>query len=251
VGVVTRAYRMAIDDWYADPDNWSYETYMPELLTVPNRGFTLAFHDGRLQNYAHNYEDTHSLGEYEFAGFVTEAGEDYLDVEVKNRILAGDVLEFVCPGYRDTIRLRLYHFISAADGERREAVHPGQNFRFRIPFAAFDREDPRTLRDRLPPLTLVRKERILREDEWRRLQLDREAGRIELGEGSQARYEQKRRQLIAAMQESAPLPRRAPKTGAEGCCGKGCNGCLIFAHDARFAAAREALRGRKMGEKLS
>ena len=32
----------------------------------------------------------------------------------------------------------------------------------------------------------MRKERILREDEWRRLQLDREAGRIELGEGSQA-----------------------------------------------------------------
>ncbi|MCK5922038.1 MAG: U32 family peptidase, partial [Methylococcales bacterium] len=49
--IVARAYRMAIDDWYEDPENWSYETYMEEILTVPNRGFSLAFHDGRLQHY--------------------------------------------------------------------------------------------------------------------------------------------------------------------------------------------------------
>ena len=42
-GVVARAYRMAIDDWYADPENWSFEDYMDELLTVPNRGLPMRF----------------------------------------------------------------------------------------------------------------------------------------------------------------------------------------------------------------
>ncbi|HFC11198.1 MAG TPA: peptidase U32, partial [Anaerolineae bacterium] len=105
--IVARAYRMAIDDWYADPENWTYETYMDELLTVPNRGFSLAFHDGRLQHYGHNYQSTQSVAEYEFAAFVTAVGADYVEVEVKNRILAGEVLEFVCPHYRDVIRVRL------------------------------------------------------------------------------------------------------------------------------------------------
>ncbi|MCA9925746.1 MAG: U32 family peptidase C-terminal domain-containing protein, partial [Anaerolineales bacterium] len=247
--VVARAYRMAIDDWYADPESWSYEDYMDELLSVPNRGFTLAFHDGRLQNLAHNYEDAHSLSTYEFAGWVTAVNTEFVEVEIKNRILAGDVLEFVSPGYRDTVRIRLYEF-ALADGTVRDAVHPGQGTRIRIPLAQFDREDPDSLLDRIPTETVVRKDRLLRQDEWNRLKLDNEAQQLELGQGNDAAYEKKRVKLAASMQ-AAPQPKRAPRQGAEGCCGKGCNGCLIFAHDPVFEEARSALEEKKMGERLS
>ncbi|MCP4422535.1 MAG: peptidase U32 [Chloroflexi bacterium] len=250
--VVARAYRMAIDDWYEDPENWSYETYMEEILTVPNRGFSLAFHDGRLQNYAHNYEDAHSLAEYEFAGFVTAVcnPDQYVEVEVKNRIFAGEVLEFVCPEYRDIIRLRLYEFVSAADGSIREVVHPGQSFRFRIPFATFDRENPSTLAERIPPMTVIRKERKLNQQEWERLKLDTAARGIELGNGGQAVFESTRIRVVDVFSET-PKTKKVPRLGTEGCCGKGCNGCLIFAHDPLFEQARTELSQRKMGEKLS
>jgi putative protease len=44
---------------------------------------------------------------------------------------------------------------------------------------------------------------------------------------------------------------RTPRFGVEGCCGRGCNGCLPFWHDEKYAKAREILRGKKMGERLS
>jgi len=248
-GVVARTYRMAIDDWYADPENWNYEDYMAELLTVPNRGFSHAFHNGRLTHHAHNYENTSTVSEYEFAGVVTAVDHESVTFLVKNRILPGDVIEFVCPDYRDVIRLRLYEFISAEDGSVREAVHPGTNFHVRIPFSVFDLEDAVTLQDRIPPMTLVRKEKVLNQQEWDRLRLDKSAIDVEAGIGNERIYLKMRDNLAQSMAE-VPETKKVPRTGTEGCCGKGCNGCLIFAHDPLFAKARADLAQKKIGEKL-
>ena len=52
----------------------------------------------------------------------------------------------------------------------------------------------------------------------------------------------------------APAQERRPKTprfGVEGCCGKGCNGCLMFWNDPAYARARDLLAKKKHGEKLS
>ena len=51
VAIAARAYRMAIDDWYKDPDNWSADKYLTELDTLSNRGYTIAFHEGRLKTF--------------------------------------------------------------------------------------------------------------------------------------------------------------------------------------------------------
>ena len=83
VAIIARAYRMAIDDWYKDPDSWSADDYMEELLTVPNRGYTYAFHEGRLSNHSHGYENTSTVGSYEFAGLVLSVEDDAFIVEGK------------------------------------------------------------------------------------------------------------------------------------------------------------------------
>ena len=53
-------------------------------------------------------------------------------------------------------------------------------------------------------------------------------------------------------QSGDPRPTRykAARLGKEGCCGKGCNGCLIFTHDPAYAKARELFRAGKIGQKL-
>jgi putative protease len=43
---------------------------------------------------------------------------------------------------------------------------------------------------------------------------------------------------------------RAPKQGIESCCGKGCNGCLMFWQDDKYAKAREKMKSKKIGEML-
>jgi len=249
VALVARAYRMAIDDWYNDPENWSAEDYMDELLTIPNRGYTYAFHEGRLTNHSHGYENTATLGAWEYAGIVQSVEDDAFIIEGKNKLEASDVLEFVPPNDRDTILLRLYEFEHAKTGEIRSVINGGHDSYFRVPFAVFDQEDLTTLKERIPPMTVLRKERSLTEVQWDRIKLDAETHAIEAGKGSVQAYTNKRDRLreSQALRDTS-LKVKTPRIGMEGCCGKGCNGCLMFWHDPSYARARELLAKKKQGE---
>ncbi|NOZ42595.1 MAG: peptidase U32 [Alphaproteobacteria bacterium] len=252
VALVARAYRMAIDDWYQDPESWSPSPYMAELETVQNRGYTLAFHDGRLDNHGHNYENTATLAEWEFAGLIHRVEEDAFIVEVKNRIEAGDVVEFVSPIQRETIFLRIYEFIDARSGKVAEVVHAGQKPVIRVPFSWFDREDVAQLRNSYPEMTIIRKERPLTRDQWDRLKLDKEASKIELGHGSDVRYDKRRDALVLSLDEAnSERAFKTPRLGVEGCCGRGCNGCLIFWQDPAYDKARALMAEKKSGEMLA
>jgi len=249
VALIARAYRMAIDDWYEDPDNWSADKYMEELLTVPNRGYTYAFHEGRLSNHSHGYENTSTLAGWEFAGLVKSVEEDALIVEGKNKLEAGDVLEFVPPNGVEPILLRIYEFEHAISGKINDVINAGHEPLFRVPFALFDQEDPTTLKDRIPPMTVLRKEKALTQEQWGRLKLDQETCRIEQGKVSTEAYDARTDALRAsqALKDAARRP-KTPRIGMEGCCGKGCNGCLMFWHDPAYAKARNLLALKKPGE---
>ena len=66
VAIIARTYRMVIDNCYKDSKNWSADDYMEELLTVPNRGYTYAFHEGRLSNHPQGHENTSTVVSYKF-----------------------------------------------------------------------------------------------------------------------------------------------------------------------------------------
>ncbi|WP_189437503.1 U32 family peptidase [Pseudovibrio japonicus] len=256
VAVVARAYRMAIDDYYRDPENWNPQKYMDEMYSVANRGYTTAFHEGRLNNFAHNYEDTHSIGEWEFAGIIEDVADDAFYMKVKNKIIAGEVLEFLQPMSDDSVLLRIYEFEDAKSGEMTQEVHAGKQPVVRIPFSLFDKEDAATFKERFPVNTVVRKERPLTPEQWSRLKLDRTAERIEArGEATDAqqnKYESQRDRLIDAIAEgSQDRKPKSPRLGLEGCCGRGCNGCMIFWEDPKFEKAREILKTKKQGEMLA
>ena len=254
VALIARAYRMAIDDWYKDPDNWKADDYMAELLTVPSRGYTYAFHEGRLTNHSHGYENTGTLADWEYAGMVMSVEEDAFLIEAKNRLAAGDVLEFVPPltassGGRETILLRIYEFERVKSGKVVDVINPGHETLFRVPFSAFDREDLATLQERLPVNTIIRKERSLTQEQWDRLKLDTETRLIESGKGSDEAYAERRDNLQQSQAEADNSRRpRPPRLGIEGCCGKGCNGCLVFWHDPAYTKARTLLAKKKQGE---
>ncbi len=251
VALVARAYRMAIDDWYADPEGWSAKDYMTELDTVQSRGYTLAFHEGRLTNHAHNYESTSTMAEWEFAGLIRTVEQDSFTVVVKNRIEAGDVLELVSPLRRETIFLRIYEFIDATTGDVSQVVNAGQKPIIRLPFSLFDQEDQEILRTAYPEMSIIRKERPLTKDQWDRLKFDKEASKIELGQGSEQQYEKKRDALVLSLEEANKDRKfKTPRLGVEGCCGRGCNGCLIFWDDPAYEKARELMVAKKQGEML-
>lgn len=251
--IVARAYRMAIDDYYADPENWDPKPYMRELETVGNRGYTLAFHDGRLTNYAHDYEHTASIAQWEYAGLVTEVTDDAFLVEVKNKLEPGDVLDFVSPTSRETVLLRVYDFERASDGTRLDVVHGSTKTVIRLPFTLFDHEEIDDLRARFPVYSVLRKERALTDEHWSRIRFDKLVQGLETsGRDNTAAYARRRDDLVEKIGQDGNTRRfKTNRVGTEGCCGKGCNGCLIFWQDDKYALAREVLSKRKQGAQLS
>ena len=256
VAVVARIYRKAMDDWARDPKNWNPKPYMDELMNVSNRGYTLAFHDGRLSNYAHNYEQTQTIGEWEFAGTIVEITDDAFHMEIKNRMVAGDVLEFLPPDGNDTILLRLYEFENVnKNGEITDVINAGTKPVIRIPFDLFDQESISELKKRIPLMCVVRKETPLTQIQWDRLKLDREAQRLEVSGNTeipvQPLYEKKRAALRTSLDEASKTRKiKSPRLGLDTCCGRGCNGCMMFWHDPVYEKARQIMATKKQGETL-
>jgi len=251
--IVARAYRMAIDAYYDDPKDWDPKPYMDELATVGNRGYTLAFHEGRLTNHAHNYEHTAAIAQWEYAGVVVGVEADAFLIEVKNKLEAGDVLEFVSPIAQETVLLRIYDFEEATTGARKEVIHGSTKTVIRVPFALFDHEDPDWLRAQFPEFTVMRKERPLTEEQWARIKLDKVVQGIEASSKDRPKaYDRSRDKLVDAIGEGGVERRhKTNRVGVEGCCGRGCNGCLMFWQDPQYEMAREELLTRKQGAQLS
>jgi len=255
--MVAWTYRKAIDDYHKDPENWDYEPYMKELYTIQGRGYTLAFHEGRLTNMSHNYSNAKSVSDFENAGYIQEWDGDDLIFELKNAIHAGDLVEFISPYSRTPIRMRLQSFEDSESGEVTEKVSAGQRKAIRIPAHLFKGSmDTRTVKELLPVLTIARKPKVLTPLEKLRLNLDIEAIKAEI-EKLPVNEERKQRLLAEAQEREASIAhkkvakKKGPKMGSEGCCGKGCNGCMIFWNDPKFEKQRNKMKALKIGEKLS
>lgn len=155
-GVVARAYRQAIDDWYKNPAGWSYKKYMPELMTLQNRGYCLGFHDGKITNISQNYEYTRTLGEWLFAGSVVEWQGDDAIFELRNHIAKDEKIEFLIAGGLENFALRLDEFEDAETGEVTTKVSAGQGKKIRIKPEMWGR-DVNEVKKLLPQYTIARK----------------------------------------------------------------------------------------------
>lgn len=155
-GVVARAYRKAIDDYYKNSQDWNYEKYMPELMTLQNRGYCLGFHDGKLTNISQNYEYTRTLGEWLFAGSIVEWQGDDAIFEIRNYINAGESFEFLIPGKLDNFQLTLDEFEDAKTGEITSKVSAGQGKQIRIRPEMWGK-DVAEIKKLLPQYTIARK----------------------------------------------------------------------------------------------
>jgi len=241
--ITARAYRLAIDAWYADPEGWSPEPYLREIYTLQNRGYSLGFHDGRLTNIAHNYERTDTVGGWLFAGSIERWDGDDMIFAPRNALRPGVVIEFLPPGRIEPVRLRLYEFVNAATGEVSDKANPGLGNAIRIGAVQFHNENLSAIQELLPPMTVGRIEAVLSDDRQALLLGNLLAMDVERGlrDGSESRPTLKGRAHTG----------KSPTLGLESCCGLGCNGCTMFWHDEKYAKAREALSAKKIGEKLS
>lgn len=253
--VVARAYRKAMDDYRANPEAWDPEPYMAELHTIANRGFTLAFHEGRLGDIAHNYDHAKSISTWEYAGNIRGWDGDDMIFEIRNYILPGDLIEFLSPLQWEPIRVRLQEFTDASTGDVTTKVSGGQNKAIRIPASLFEGLPKDQIKALLPTLTVARKKKYLTPEEKARNIVDLEAQvaeieKLPIDKDRKETMLQEAKERTEQMKLQKDKSRKAPKMGSVGCCGKGCNGCMIFWQDPRYEKQREAMKNKKMGETL-
>lgn len=253
-GAVARAYRQAIDDYYANPESWDGSKYMKELETIRNRGYTLAFHEGRLKNHSHDYETTASMGDWSFGGSIVNWDGDDMIFEIRSTIRSGDVIEFLPPRTLDTVRVRLYEFERADNGYMVDQVNPGQKMSIRIPASTFAQtEDLATIKERMPVGTIARTETLDPLRKTDRIKVRIQAHKMESGKLSEKVYENTKQRITERLKEEGVnenVMKKEKQVKDNVCCGRGCNGCMVFWHDEKYAKAREILSSKKMGERL-
>jgi len=136
-GVVTKAYRHAIDDYYAG--DFDEKLYQRELGTTQNRGFTDAYLVSRPfeKNDGESHQFSIQYGTHQVAGLVSEDG---LTWKCKDKTCLGDSVEIVLPvgakvelvnndiGKIDEINGQYwltFKKLTTKDGKELECVHSG------------------------------------------------------------------------------------------------------------------------------
>src|SRR5690554_1595040 len=101
VATVIRSYRMAIDAYMKDPENYKYnEDWLKEIKKVSHRDFTTGFYFGRPKDDAQVYTNSSYIRGYDFVGMVLDYDEEtkIATIEQRNRMFVGDEIEIFGPG---------------------------------------------------------------------------------------------------------------------------------------------------------
>jgi putative protease len=150
VGMVTRAYRNALDSYARDPEHFDPAPFMEDLNLLETRGYTTAFFDGPLPADAHDYEQTHSNSDYCVAGVVSDVNDKEITLELRNEIKAGDTINFVLPFIQDKVSVVLDKIINAKTREELPKMSAGQKNSLIIPMEKI----PEQYRSKIVPLVL-------------------------------------------------------------------------------------------------
>lgn len=100
VATVIKAYRQAIDAYYANPEGYSFNpVWLEEVSKASHREFTTGFYFGKPQNSGQVYNTSSYIRDYDFVGMVTAFDKEtgIATIEQRNRMFKGETLEVVRP----------------------------------------------------------------------------------------------------------------------------------------------------------
>ena len=122
VATTVRAYRMAIDAYYKDPENWEFNPmWLDELKKGSHRDFSTGFFLDRPGKNSNNYESASYIRNYDFIGIVRDVLDDgYIIVEHRNKMSVNDDIEVIGP-YKETMFTTILEMYNE-DGEPIESA---------------------------------------------------------------------------------------------------------------------------------
>ena len=138
LATVVRAYRMAIDDYYKDKENFNSEKYLTELETVKTRGLSEFYYSNSNNQDIHDYSGQNENLKYEYGAKVIETDDNGITtVEIKNKLSKGDILEVLIPGSMENNGFEIEELYDVDTNELIQTINPGkkgQRVKIKIPF---------------------------------------------------------------------------------------------------------------------
>lgn len=135
VSTVVRAYRMALDAYLKDPENYEFrQEWLDEVSKVSHRSFTTGFFFNQPGAESQNYGTSSYIKSYEFVGIVLsyDEKEQTALIEQRNRIFSGEEVEIMQPEGRD-IRLKINDMWDLEGNQLDSAPHPQMKFTIKVP----------------------------------------------------------------------------------------------------------------------
>ena len=100
VSTVVRSYRMAIDEYFKNPEKYIYkEEWLDEIKKASYRDFTTGFYFGKPTGEEQVYTSSSYIRTYDFSGLVLNYDENtrIATIEQRNRMFLGDEIEVFGP----------------------------------------------------------------------------------------------------------------------------------------------------------
>ncbi|MCD8090439.1 MAG: U32 family peptidase [Clostridiales bacterium] len=124
--VVVKAYREAIDDYFADKALYESkkEYYLEELKKASYRGFTTGFYYGKPDKDSQIYTNSVYIKNYDFIGIVKEYDPEsgVCLIEQRNKFCVGDEVEFLRAG-AENFKFKIEEIIDMEGNSRESAPH--------------------------------------------------------------------------------------------------------------------------------
>ena len=123
VATTVRAYRMALDEYYKDPENWKFNPmWLEELKKGSHRDYSTGFFFDRPDSNSHNYKSASYIRNYDFIGLVKDFEKEtgLTIVEQRNKMYVGDKIEVIGP-FKETMHATILEMYNE-DGEPIESA---------------------------------------------------------------------------------------------------------------------------------
>lgn len=134
VATTVRAYRMAIDEYIKDPENWEFNPmWLEELKKGSHRHFSEGFYLGKTSTRDQNYESASYVRNYDFIGVVRGHEEEsgLVIVEQRNRMFVGDEIEIIGP-YKETMYGKILEMYNEENEPIESAPHAKQIVKMKL-----------------------------------------------------------------------------------------------------------------------
>lgn len=134
VATTVRAYRMALDSYYKDPENFEFnDIWLDELKKGSHRDYSTGFYFESPDSKSHNYESASYIRNYDFIGIVRDYDEkeDLYVVEQRNRMFTGDKIEVIGP-FIETKNATILKMYNEEGEEITSAPHARQIVKMKI-----------------------------------------------------------------------------------------------------------------------